>query len=248
MVRRKNQSKGRQLSLDEARVPCGRGGWRPGAGRPRGRTTLSRCTREALSPREPVHVTLRLVEGVPSLRCHGALRIVQRAIRETGHRDDFRVVEYALLSNHAHLIAEIDGTAALSNGMHALEIRLARRLNRFFDRSGPLFADRYHARPLRSPSDVRNALRYVLLNQRTHEARSGGRLSRDWIDPFSSGFWFDGWREEVRLREPRQRELLACERPTAPGTVWLLTTGWRRGGLLAFDEGTGGSRTRKRAK
>lgn len=193
-----------------------------------------------------MHVTLRVVEGVPSLRCHAALRIVQRAIEETGHRDDFRVVEYALLSNHIHLITEAAGTAALSSGMHDLEIRLARRLNRSFGRRGPLFADRYHARPLQSPRDVRNALRYVLLNQRTHGAHTGVQLSRDWIDPFSSAYWFEGWRDPVRLREPRQRELLACARPTARPTVWLLTTGWRRGGLLAFDGGTGGATRRTR--
>jgi hypothetical protein len=29
--------------------------------------------------------------------------------------------------------------------MHALEVRLARRLNRFFERRGKFFADRYHS-------------------------------------------------------------------------------------------------------
>ena len=36
--------------------------------------------------------------------------------------------------------------------------------------------------------------------------------------------------------EPRQRELLDVPQPTAAPTVWLLTTGWRRWGPLAFDE------------
>jgi hypothetical protein len=76
----------------------------------------------------------------------------------------------------------------------------------------------------------------VLLNHRHHEARRDEHLARDWIDPFSSAFWFDGWRDPVSLREPRQRELLAVPCPTAPATVWLLTTGWRRWGPLAFDE------------
>jgi hypothetical protein len=73
-------------------------------------------------------------------------------------------------------------------------------------------------------------------NRRAHEARRGERLDGDWIDPFSSAFWFEGWKDRVRLREPRQRELLNVPRPTAAPTVWLLRTGWRRWGPLAFDE------------
>lgn len=233
---RRRQAKASQLTLDEARRPCGRGGWRPGAGRPRGRTKVSHDRRVRFAARCPVHVSLRLVDGVPSLRRHGPLRIIQRAIQEAGHHGYFRVVHFAVIGNHLHVIVEADGAEALARGMHALEVRLARRLNRYFERRGKLFAERYHARHLETPTETRNALRYVLLNQRNHEARRGERLNRDWIDPFSSAFWFDGWRDRVRLGEPRQRDLLNVPCPTAPPSVWLLTTGWRRRGPLAFDD------------
>ena len=61
-------------------------------------------------------------------------------------------------------------------------------------------------------------------------ARAAGEV------PFSSAYWFDGWKGRVRLREARQRELLNVPRPAAEPTVWLLTTGWRRWGPLGFDE------------
>ena len=125
---------------------------------------------------------------------------------------------------------------ALARGMQGLEVRLARRLNRFFGRRGTFFAERYHSRILKTPREVRNALRYVLLNYRQHEARRGEALTGDWIDPFSSAYWFDGWRDPIQLREPRQRDLLAVPCPTAPASVWLMTTGWRRWGPLAFDD------------
>jgi hypothetical protein len=38
------------------------------------------------------------------------------------------------------------------------------------------------------------------------------------------------------MDEPWLKELFANPCPTAAATSWLLTTGWRRGGLLAFDE------------
>lgn len=232
-----------QLTFEDARRPCGRGGWRPGAGRPRGRTRVARERRIRFAARFPVHVTLRLAIEVPSLRRHGALRIVQDVIGVAGHHAYYRVIHFAVIGNHIHLIVEADGAEALARGMHSLEVRLARRLNRFFGRRGKFFADRYHVRHLETPRETRNAMRYVLSNQRAHEARRGERLNPDWIDPFSSAYWFDGWKDPVRLREPRQRELLNVPQPTAAPTVWLLTTGWRRWGLLSFDE-IGGERSR----
>jgi hypothetical protein len=97
-----------------------------------------------------------------------------------------------------------------------------------------LFANRYHARYLKTPREVRNALRYVLLNRKHHAAEK--KYARQWIDPCSSAAWFDGWAQPVRGDEPWKRELLAMERPTTKATVWLLTTGWKRHGLLRFDE------------
>lgn len=131
---------------------------------------------------------------------------------------------------------EAASAEVLGRRMQGLEVSLARRLNRHFERRGTFFAERYHSRVLRTPRETRNALRYVLTNYRQHEARRGEKLSSDWIDPFSSACWFDGWRDPVRLREPRQRELLAIPCPTAAATVWLLTAGWRRWGPLPFDE------------
>ena len=225
-----------QLTLDDGRRPCGRGGWRPGAGRPRGRTCVAHERRVRFAARFPLHVTLRMKEDVPSLRRHGPLRIIHQVIREAGHHAYFRIIHFAVIGNHMHFIVEANGAETLARGMHSLECRLAKRLNRHFERRGKLFADRYHARHLETPRETRNAIRYVLLNHRAHEARRGERLNRDWIDPFSSACWFDGWKDAVRLREPRQRELLNVPQPIAAPTVWLLTTGWRRWGPLAFDE------------
>jgi hypothetical protein len=46
--------------------------------------------------------------------------------------------------------------------VRGLAIRLARLVNPFCGRRGRVWADRYHARLLRTPREVRNALVYVL--------------------------------------------------------------------------------------
>jgi REP-associated tyrosine transposase len=238
MTHPRRRPRSAQLSLDQARRPTGHGGWRPGAGRPRGRTTVEHGRRPRFAGRIPQHVTLRLRAGLPSLRRHHSLRVVKRALQAACARrpDDFRVCHFSLLANHLHLIVEAAGAEALASGMQGLAIRLAHRLNALLGRRGSLFAERYHARGLATPREVRHGLRYVLSNARHHAAERGARLTRSWIDPFSSAAWFDGWRDALPAREPWQRALLAEPSPLAAPRVWLLTTGWRRWGPLAFDE------------
>ena len=201
---------GAQLTLDDARVASGRGGWRPGAGRPRGRTKVAHGRRERFAARYPQHVTLRVVGGVESLRRHRSMRVVRRALLAGGHRPTFRVIEFSVQSNQLHLIVEAGGADGLTRGMIGLAVRLARRLNRAFGRSGRLFAERYHARSLRTPTEVRNAIRHVLQNHQHHARRAGvsaAALHAAALDPCSSSVWFDGW--AVRL-DPREGGRGSC--------------------------------------
>ena len=99
-----------------------------------------------------------------------------------------------------------------------------------------MVADRYHARLLRTPREVRNALRYVLLNARHHAAiaaRKARQVVEVVLDPASSAKWFDGWKARSRT-VPSAEESAAdrIPRPVARARTWLLTVGWRRHGLL----------------
>jgi REP element-mobilizing transposase RayT len=181
----------------------------------------------------PQHVTLRMVEGLGSMRRGRPVHVIREAIRAC-HKPWFRVVHFAVLSNHVHLIVEAADAEHLARGVQGLAVRIARRANHALERRGALFADRYHARALRTPHEVRTCLRYVLLNQRHHVAERV--LDRCWIDPCSSAAWFDGWARAIRVDAPWKRELVEMRPPVAAATVWLLTTGWRRHGPLAFDE------------
>jgi REP element-mobilizing transposase RayT len=155
------------------------------------------------------------------------VREVERTFARGCERGDFRLAHYSLQSNHVHLIVEASDVDALGRGMKALGARLARAVNRVFGRKGAVLLDRYHHVVLRSPSQVRNALRYVLLNAQRH-ARRASRSSR--IDPASSGAWFEGWK---RRPDPDARQ-----RPVAQRLhTWLLREGWRRaGGRIGLEE------------
>jgi len=74
----------------------------------------------------------------------------------------------------------------------------------------------------------------VLLNQRRHAAQGGHRYPKHWVDPFSSGAQFDGWREPVP-RSVRPAGGLGPPTVVRPRT-WLLREGWRRRGRIALWE------------
>jgi REP element-mobilizing transposase RayT len=244
MARRRVKRDAMQLTLDDARRPIGHGGWRPGAGRPRGRSSVAHAAREDFAERFPLHVTWRLVDDVASLRREAVLEVVRDACRAIKKRDA-RVVEFNVLGNHLHLIVEAAGRDALSRGMNGLGTRLARRINKVLGRSGELFRERYHVRVLRTPQEVHNVLRYVLLNARHHADDRGETLAHDWIDPYSSAPWFDGWKDPIRTERPYLRRLRRLDRPTAAAKTWLLAVGWRRHGLLAFDDVPGMKKRRR---
>jgi putative transposase len=226
----------KQLDLEDARRPTGHGGWRPGAGRPRKVGAASHRAQPAFAGTTPQHVTLRLAAGVPSIRRDRTVAVVRGAIA-AAHRDDFRVVHFNVLANHLHLIVEAADERALARGMHALTIRLSKRLGASLGRRGPCFDQRYHARSLRTPRETRAAIRYVLLNGRHHAAQRGQRLARSWLDPWSSAIWFDGWRDAIRTDAPWLRALARMPCPTATPRTWLLREGWRRGGgPIAIDD------------
>ena len=178
----------------------------------------------------PVHVTLRVRPGVPSLRGGALVHEWRRSLAEASERGDFRVNHYSLQGDHAHLIVEAHGKEALANGMKSIGARLARAVNRVGQRSGPVLDGRYHHRSLRSPREVRRALAYVLLNARRHLAKSRGvtRSATAHLDGASSARWFDGWRPEVANRIRVSSVTPEVARPR----TWLLRVGWRRHGLV----------------
>ena len=97
--------------------------------------------------------------------------------------------------------------------MRSLAILAARAINRVLDRSGKVFAYRYHATAISSPRQMRNALSYVLNNWRRHDEDEGCEAAhRAMLDPYSTAIAFRGWREE-RFAVPPGYEPLPTPRP-----------------------------------
>jgi REP element-mobilizing transposase RayT len=154
-------------------------------------------------------------------------------------RFGFRLVHFCVQRNHIHLVAEVDDRQALLRGMRGLSIRVARQLNKARGRTGKVLADRYHVEVLDSFARIRRCLAYVLNNERRHCYQHGGWLKlADYIDPCSSGLFFDGWRQ--RMQRPS-----GLDPPVVEARGFPLRKGWRRHGLIAVDEIPGRRKTSK---
>jgi REP element-mobilizing transposase RayT len=172
---------------------------------PEGKRRVSHLARERFEKATPVHATLRVAPYVWNLRSARSFRRIVRAFAAHRGRHPLRLIEFTLQGNHLHLVVEADSNLALSRGMQGLAIRIARALNAMMNRRGRVFADHYHSRLLRTPTELARAIAYVLGNAAHHFGRRSA-------DPFASS----GIALEIRAR--------ALEAPQ----TWLVRIGWRR--------------------
>lgn len=107
-------------------------------------------------------MTLRAVRGLPTLRTAHLCPALRRGLGAAS-ADAFRIVHFTIQANHVHLLVEAVGTQAPGRGMQGLGVRLAKAVNRRLGRRGRVWSDRFHARLLRTPREVRDGLVYVLL-------------------------------------------------------------------------------------
>jgi len=225
------------------------GGKRKGAGRkPKGgRAGSAHQRRPVVTASDALHVVLRVVPEVGSLRRREMYRAMREATIVAAVRERIRIVHISLQRTHVHLVVEVEDARSLSRGMQGFQISAARNVNtvladgRGRRRRGRVFAERYHVEVVRSPRHARRVVGYVLLNWRKHgEDRSG--LPSTWlVDPFSSGISFPDWRElegkNVMWPMRETYDPLVVRRPAS----WLLREGWKRAGAISARDVPGRS-------
>src|SRR5688572_22795002 len=102
--------------------PLQHGGRRAGAGRkPQGETAgVSHRERTTLASRFPVHVTVKLKQGLSRLRRRREYETLRAAFRAGCDRKGFRLCHYAVLNDHLHFLVEAPDRGTLSRGIQGL--------------------------------------------------------------------------------------------------------------------------------
>jgi putative transposase len=223
---------------------------RVGVGRPKKglRASERHTKREPFRQSEPLHVILRAHPDIGSLRKSAVFVAICEALITVGKLEDlFHVVQFSLQRTHVHMLVEARDRLALAKGMQAFGISAAKHINALIvdsegrRRRGSVFPDRYHVRILKKPRQVRNCLAYVLNNWRHHGEDKGAHSSTWQLDPFSSAVTFEGWKQREHRPGMRYVQPPGYVAPLvwAPSS-WLLTTSWRKYGLISAFEVPGG--------
>jgi putative transposase len=220
-MRKLNSTAMKQQSFKKTK---GWGGRRKGAGRPNKSGNSGHTQRPLVDARKPLHLTLKLKKGAASLRHKWFLKAFQQALK-SAQKFGLRVNHFSILNDHIHMIAEVGDNRALSHGMKSLAGRLGHALSS----GGPVFKARFHLHVLKTPSEMKNALRYVLLNPARHKRVIA------YLDEFSTARYFLQWQKllgvafEPLLRDELSRlRLSGCPEYLAPIQSWLGSVGWQR--------------------
>src|SRR5690349_17047713 len=76
----------------------------------------------------PLHVTLRLADGVPRMRQRRGYQAVRRAMQVANRFDAARICEISIQHNHVHLLVEANDSAALTRLMRSFGNGLAKNV------------------------------------------------------------------------------------------------------------------------
>jgi len=204
----------------------GWGGKRRNAGRPNKTGTVHHMKREEVNFKRPLHITLKLKSGLKNLRVPPLLEQFKISA-EKAKQQGLRLIHFSIQTNHLHLLVECRDNETLSRGMKSLGCKLGKAIRKYCGGSGPVFKGRFHLQVIKNPTQARNSLAYVLLNEAKH------KKFIPYKDAYSSAGHFHEWRRLLGrntgpiLQYGRQVKRSLPGHLSAPHS-WLAREGWKR--------------------
>lgn len=204
----------------------GWGGKRSGAGRPNKSQTVNHMKRTEVNFKVPLMITMKLKPGLKGLRTKKMLKKFEQCGKEV-KKFGLHILHFSIESNHIHFKAEARDNQSLGSGTKSLGARLGKAVRKEIGGKGSVFAGRYHLKALKTPTETRNAMAYVLLNQSKHQKR------HPYPDEFSSAIHFYDWKALLGknigpvLANWKMRKKPLPDYLSEPRS-WLAREGWRK--------------------
>ncbi len=140
-----------------------------GAGRPakhdRG---IRHIARDEIKRNTPLHLTIKINKNKAGLKNKSVLKLLHSSIKKARLKG-LKIIHYTLEFDHIHLLVEAHNNEVLSKGMQSLGISFSKGINKIKSVKGQVYKTRYHYRKLKTPSEVRNAVNYILGNSIKHK-------------------------------------------------------------------------------
>lgn len=118
----------------------------------------------SIFPNLPVHIVQRGNNRRTCFRQQKDFRSYLAALRETSFQYGVAIHAYALMNNHAHILATPDGENSASNMMQQLGRKYVSYFNKAHCRTGTLWEGRFRSSSIRSARYLFACYRYIELN------------------------------------------------------------------------------------
>jgi REP element-mobilizing transposase RayT len=135
------------------------------------RTMITRST--------PLHLTIKLKKA--QIQNKTILKALKHAILRA-RLAKLKIIHFSMEHDHVHFYVECESNEILSKGMKALGVSFAKKINKYFKSRGQVYKTRFHLRILKSASEVKNVLNYILKNGIKH------RRTKSVFDEYNSSF------------------------------------------------------------
>ena len=133
--------------------------------------------REEILRPSPLHLTIKLKKA--NIQNKVILNGLRHAIMRA-RLQGLKIIHFSLEKNHVHLYVESQNNEILGRAMKAFGVSLVKKINRHFKTNGSCYKTRYHLHILRSATEVKRVIHYILNNGIKH------RRTSSLIDPYNS--------------------------------------------------------------
>lgn len=119
-----------------------------------------------LSPNEGFHhVIMKGIDSSDIFHNDEDKDVFLSTLHRFSEKLDIRIVSFALLDNHVHFLAQINGSFPLGELVKRICTSYTQHyFNPLYDRSGPLFHSKYYSRPIKDDYDLKTVVKYILYN------------------------------------------------------------------------------------
>lgn len=129
---------------------------------------IRHIARDEVKSSTPLHLTIKVERSKAGLKNKSIIKVLHSSIKKA-RLIGLRIIHYTLEFDHVHLLVEADNKAILGKGMQSFGISFSKGINKLKGLSGRVFKTRYHFRKLKTPSEVKNVLNYILGNAVKHK-------------------------------------------------------------------------------
>ncbi|MBT3235287.1 MAG: hypothetical protein HN353_04995 [Bdellovibrionales bacterium] len=189
---------------------------------------IAHIERPKMDRNTPVHINIKVHKNIPNLRQKTFYRFFRQAVIKA-RIQGVRVIHFAIVKNHLHLLVEAQDNQSLSRGVRSLLISYAMRINRHLGRKGGIFTDRFNMEVIKFPKRMRYLLAYIFKNSAKHQKIAFT------VDGYSSMPIF---KEDKRLfgrkiatkwsRSVGTRLQKTLQEFLSPPKSWLAQSGWKQ--------------------